>query len=501
MRKSHLLLLAVLLAGACGIDNTTSTTAVAVTSEVPQPTTSATTSTVAGSLAWKGCWGVAECADLTVLMDYANPSGETVSIAVVRVAAVEEPYLGPLFLNPGGPGGSGLDMVGEFADLWSMVFPQFDVVGFDPRGVGASSAVLCPTDYDTDDKQAFDAGDDLSALFVEQLDYVEQCQELSGELLLHVGTNNAARDIDEMRIALGVEQITYLGYSYGTRLGAVYAGLFPDRVRAMVLDGPLDPAEQLTKFSSVQGDGFESAWSRFAADCRADAACALNEFGGPEAAFFAADALLEEQNFLVGEGRELSRAEFVFGVGVALYSPQSWPDLVEGVVEVLEERQGNIFQGLVDDMIGRQPDGSYDNSNAANLLINCADDPGRPSQEEIVEANGALASTLPHFGPVFRGTTGCFGVPAAVDPLLSMPTDMAVPALVIAMEGDPATPMAWAEGLRAAVGDAVLITTDGDGHGAFLSNSECVTEVVFAYLYLLVVPVDGWSCEEPALYG
>lgn len=504
MRKSLFCIAAVLLLAACGGDSATGNAElVSTTVSVPSTTLPPGSSIVedAKSLGWNECWDIAECFDLTVPLDYQDLDGQAINIAVVRVLAVEEPYLGPLVLNPGGPGGSGLDMVGEMADLWSMIFPQFDVVGFDPRGVGASSAVLCPTDFDEDEKLAFGRGEDSSTLFVDQLDHVKQCQEFSGDLLLHVGTNNAARDMDEMRVALGAEQITYLGYSYGTRLGAVYAALFPERVRAMVLDGPLDPAEQVSEFSPVQGDGFELAWRHFAADCQAATACALNELGGPDAAFFAADALLKEQNFAAGEGRELSRAEFEFGVAVALYSPYTWPDLVNGLVEVLEEHQGGILQGLVDEMIGRQPDGSYDNSSAANLLINCADDSLRPTQEEIKEASNLLADTLPHFGPIFRGMIGCFGVPAAVDPLLSLPADMAVPALVIAMEGDPATPMAWAEGLRDAIGDAVLITTDGDGHGAFLSNSECVTEVVFTYLYLLEFPADGWSCEEPALYG
>ncbi len=184
------------------------------------------------------------------------------------------------------------------------------------------------------------------------------------------------------------------------------------------------------------------------------------------------------------------------GVAMALYSPYTWEQLGRAFTEVLGAGEGRIFQSLADMMMGRRDDGTYDGSQDVNYLVNCADDPLRPSQESFFVALDAVADTFEHFGPAFRAMGGCSALPESVDPLHVAPADLAVPALVIALEGDPATPMAWAHGLTDSIGDAVLITSDGEGHTAFLSNSDCVTDVVIAYLVDLVVPEDGWSCVE-----
>ena len=320
---------------------------------------------------------------------------------------------------------------------------------------------------------------------------------MSGDLAVHIGTNNVARDMDRIREALTVEQITYLGYSYGTRIGAVYASLFPDQVRAMILDGPVSPTDHVSSFTPIQGQGFETAWSRFAQSCDNDRSCPLNQYGGAEESFNIVNETLKVSNFSVDGGRELTRGEFMLGTASALYSPFTWPDLINGFVAMIDNGDGSIHQELADQLAGRREDGSYDNSQAVLFLVNCADDPKRPSKEFIKEAVDAVADQLLHFGPAIRGDTGCAGLAESIDPLHVGEANLETPALVIAMEGDPATPIAWGPGLVDAIGDAVLISSNGDGHGAFLTNSECVTEVVFRYLTELVVPENGWSCKEP----
>ena len=455
-------------------------------------------------ITWTSCYQVYECGDLEVPLDYANPSGESINIGLIRISASVSPSLGPLLINFGGPGASGTELVYAYGSMWEYSFPEFDVIGFDPRGVGQSTQVNCPNDLDDDTEWILEDGEDVEDFFTEARLHVKECLDMSGDLAFHVGTNNVARDMDQIRLALGEEQITYLGYSYGTRIGAVYASLFPDHVRAMILDGAVAPSEQISAFSPVQGLGFENAWNRFAKSCDEDTNCILNQFGGAENAFSIADELLSESNLNVSvsglnamDGRELTRSEFQIGTASALYSPTSWPALVNGLYRIIANADGSIHQFFADQLAGRNEDGTYDNSQSVLFLVRCADDPLRPSDEEIASGMDAVADQLPHFGPSFRGNAGCAGLDEALDPLHVGQADLDVPALVISMEGDPATPIEWGPDLVESMGNAVLITSDGEGHTAFLTNSECVTDVVFDYLLELTVLENGWSCEEP----
>ena len=448
------------------------------------------------SIIWESCYQNYECGVIEAPIDYENPSSEAIQIDLIRIPASTEPSLGSLLINFGGPGASGTEIVSMYGSLWEFAFPEFDVIGFDPRGVGKSAQVQCPFEPDNDEQSVFEDGEDLSDLFEQAEEYAKACVEMSGELAIHIGTNNVARDMDRIREALEVDQITYLGYSYGTRIGAVYASLFPDHVRAMILDGPVSPTDHVSSFTPIQGQGFETAWSRFAQSCDNDRSCPLNQYGGAEEAFNIVDETLKESNFLVDGGRELTRGEFMLGTASALYSPYTWPDLINGFVAMIDNGNGSIHQELADQLAGRREDGSYDNSQAVLFLVNCADDPQRPSKQYIRNAVDEVANQLPHFGPAIRGDTGCAGLEESIDPLHVGKADLETPALIIAMEGDPATPIAWGPGLVDSIGDAVLISSDGDGHGAFLTNSECVTEVVYDYLLELKVPQNGWSCSE-----
>ena len=489
MRRSVLVgLLLMAIGGACQVDDGVGSVS-RTGGTVPGPFEPA-------PLEWQECGGK-ECATLVVPRDHASPDGPTIEVAVARIRAVVEPRIGMLILNPGGPGGSGIEML-EWMGHWladPMLLGRFDLVGFDPRGVGQSTPVRCMDGHD-DAMAVLGPGEGLDVAVADAEQRVAGCLEHSGDLVHHVGTNAVARDIDMIRRAMGEEQISYLGYSYGTRLGAVYAALFGDRVRAMVLDGPVDPNERVSRPSRVQADGFEASWAAFAEACDAEPACPLHAIGGPEQAFADAAAVVSAAPVPAGE-RSLTNGEFYLGVVAGLYSPLSWSMLSEGLGEVVAEGTGMVLQDLGDVLIGRRDDGSYDGSIDALFLVDCADDPERPPPSEVFDATVAIADTLAHFGPAYAGSVGCYPLPIAVDPLHIGPIDLAVPALLVYLEGDPATPPTWAGALADVLADVVVISSDAEGHGAYMANSWCLTGPVTDYLVDLVVPTDGWSCVEP----
>jgi len=442
-----------------------------------------------------------ECGWLTVPIDHADPGGGTIDVAVARLPGAAEERIGVLLLNPGGPGGSGvgfLDWFGPFVAETDLL-DGFDLVSFDPRGAGASAPVRCEEDLD-DIWELLEPGiepdEGVVVMTADQEEMMATCLERSGKMVDRVGTNAVARDMDLLRRAMGEEQVSYLGYSYGTRLGAVYAGLFPDRVRAMVLDGAVDPADHPSRPNRIQADGFEASWEAFRADCDADPGCLLASYGGADRALDEVLRIARDEPVPAGE-RTVSEAEAYLGVFSALYSPGTWPFLVDALDEVLAYGTAHGLQGLGDDLAGRSDDGTYDNSHDARFLVNCADDPGRPPPAEVYAAAAAIADSLDRFGPAFLGSVGCHPLPLALDPLHVGPADLAVPALVVALEGDPATPATWAGRLADVLGVAVVVWSDAEGHGAYLAHSWCLTLPVTDYLVDLVVPEDGWSCEEP----
>jgi pimeloyl-ACP methyl ester carboxylesterase len=462
-----------------------------------------------GTLEWRPCDGAAaqlvdlECATLVVPRDHTAPDAGTIDIAVARVSSADdERRIGSLVFNPGGPGGSGVEFLTSIAGVVpSELAERFDLVSFDPRGVAASSAIDCDIDFD-DNVSLLAPGDDAGwdALVIEAQTRPDTCTAESLALEPYVGTNNAARDLEALRSALGDEQLSYVGFSYGTRLGATYAELFPDRVRALVLDGAVKPTDDSALIGLEQGPGFDAALESFAAACDADSDCALAGVG-PALEIYSGlvDEIGSVGSFPTDDAdRVLTPGELQLGVAQALYSMQLWPVLADALLSAEVAQDGTLLQTLADTYLGRRPDGSYDNSQSAGFAINCADDPERPPADEVRTQAELNAQASVHFGDFLRASTGCIGAADPIDPIAIGPAEGAAPILVIGTTGDPATPYQWSVEMTEVLSSAVLYTVMAEGHTAFLSVP-CVDDVVIDYLVDLELPADGSSCSaEPS---
>lgn len=443
-----------------------------------------------------------ECATLPVPLDPQDPDGETIELAVARSASTgtEQERIGSLVLNPGGPGGSGIEFLANAA----LGFPEsltdrFDLVSFDPRGVGESTPVRCVDDATKDEQLSGDLSpdtpEDLERALEDQEEFLEGCEQNSGDLVEHMSTADVAADLDELRAALGDDQLTYLGYSYGTAIGAVYATLFPENVRALVLDGSVSPSAGEEEQLLAQAQGFERTLANFVADCNADPECAI----APDAAGAIAEARaqLEAEPVQVETSsgpRELGPDLFDLGVATALYDTTLWGALA-GAIENLDSGGASTLLSLVDRQIGRNPDGTYDNSSDAQTMVSCADSPERPSLEEATEAAERIVAAAPTFGSITGyGMLGCLDWPEAANPLPEITGAGSPTLLVVGTVGDPATPYEWSEQMADALESAVLLTYEGDGHTAFLRGGSCIEEAVVAYLVDLVVPAPGTRC-------
>jgi pimeloyl-ACP methyl ester carboxylesterase len=470
----------------------------------PDPDASAPANPDDGTLDWTSCEGAAaelvelECATLTVPLDHAVPDGDTVDLAVARVATADDDRrIGSLVFNPGGPGGSGIEFLTNAAGVVPAALSQrFDLVSFDPRGVGASDAIDCDVDFD-DDVTLLAPGDDAgwAELVAEAETRIDTCTPDSLALEPYVGTNNAARDLDVLREALGDDQLSYVGFSYGTRLGATYAELFPDRVRALVLDGAVKPTDDLALIGLEQGPGFDAALESFAAACDADSDCPLATVGPTLETYTAlVDEIAAAGAFPTDDpDRSLTPGELQLGVAAALYSTQLWPVLADGLAAAATEQDGTLLQVLTDTYLGRQLDGSYDNSQLAGLTINCADDPRRPPADEVRIQGDLGAQASVYFADFLRASTGCIGTADPIDPIAIGPAQGAAPILVIGTTGDPATPYQWSVEMAALLSSGVLYTVEADGHTAFLSVP-CVDDVVVDYLVDLDLPGENAGC-------
>lgn len=449
--------------------------------------------------AWEEC-GRHECATVEVPLDYAAPEGRRIEIALLRAPAREESLrIGSLVVNPGGPGASGI----EFAQLSGAVFDReilrvYDVVGFDPRGVGESAPIDCVDDETLDEIVAADPlADEAERAELERLDeeFRQGCLAADAELLQHVSTEEAARDVDIIRAALGEEQLTWFGASYGTYLGAQYADLFPERVGRMVLDGAVDPTLTRTQQSLAQARGFETALRAYVANCVESEGCFLGD-SVDDGVQTIVDLLeeLDEQPLTVGD-RELTRGVAFYGLIAPLYQRSAW-SVLNLALRGLQSGDGLAMMTLSDLYTQRGAEGYTHNIMEAIVAINCLDDGSFVPAEEVEALVPRFERVSPTFGRIFAaGEAACEDWPVeSRTPPRALTAEGAAPMLVTGTTRDPATPLEWAESLAAQLESAVLIRRDGDGHTAYNAGNACVDDAIERYLVEGIVPAGTLDC-------
>jgi len=439
---------------------------------------------------WDDC-GRVECASLEVPLDYSEPDGELIEIYVVRTPATGE-RKGALFTNPGGPGAGGA----EFAEILPMLLPSeitesFDIIGVDPRGIGASTPVDCGVDatelYGVD--SSIDSPEDEATLLDISQRYVADCADKYGDLLPHLGTRDVARDMDAVRAAMGDEQLSYLGFSYGTAIGQVYADLFPDRVRSMVLDGVLELGPSGLELADEQATGFETALARFVEFCDAAESCEIA--GDSLQAVEEVLALAEEPGGISAPDadRPAGPGEANLGISYALYSQSLWMQL-DSALAAARGGDGSELVELADGYIGIGDFEIY-------FAVNCIDfawPTGDP--DAFLAAAKATAEESPHFGEALvNDYIRCVDWPVAPTPLKATTAPGTPPILVVSTTGDPATPYEGGVLVAKTLENGILITNEGDGHTVVGNGKPCIDDLVTAYLVDDIIPEDGTTCE------
>lgn len=453
-------------------------------------------------LGWDSCGDGNLCAQLTVPLDYADPGGETIDIAVLKVPASDpDERIGSLVVNPGGPGAPGTEYAANAAQVFrSPITDVYDVVGFDPRGTGSSDAVDCLTDAELDEYVAEDPDPDTAEEVAQYQHWVEAfgfgCAERSGDLAAHVTTVEAARDMDVLRAALGESEMAYFGASYGTKLGATYADLFPDRVGRLVLDGAVDLSISSRELSLQQAGGFETALRAYVQHCVDEGDCFLGD--SLDAGLARIKAFLDEvdaQPLDTGTDRPLAVGNAFYGIVLPLYSRDYW-SILDQALQAGFDGDGSMLLQLSDLYNSRGGSGYTDNSSEAIYAINCLDDPYAITADEVPANLPDFEAASPTFGTVFAwGLMSCGGIQVeSTEPERDVRAAGAAPIVVIGTTRDPATPYEWSVSLADQLESGVLISRDGDGHTGYNSGNDCVDEATEDYLIDGTVPEDGLSC-------
>ncbi len=440
------------------------------------------------------------CRTLDVPADYSRPHGPQLQLRVVRIHdSAGGRKLGSLLVNPGGPGASAFEFaVTLSARLPETVLQHYDLIGFDPRGVGLSSPIRCLTDTQQDHVLAaspnvlthrgFTRAKQL-ATFVDS-----RCQKRYGPALPDLSTVATARDMDRVRQAVGDDRLNYLGFSYGTELGGVYAHLFPKRVRAMVLDGAVDPTTGDIQSYADQLQGFEKAFDQFAAYCRRTSPC--SQLGDPRHAV--QDVLTKASVHPIptstpGDGRRATTSLVHYGVLSALYSRASWPDLGRALQQALDGDSRGLL--ALSDNYNERAQGHYSNLAAANLAIGCNDSHRGPSDARIRATARSWTDRFPLFGLWSAATLfDCQQWQPDRSPVPTPTAPTSTPVLILGNLHDPATPYQGAKNLARVMGHARVLSWDGEGHTSYLQGSSCVDHHVDRYLTTLRLPPPRTTC-------
>lgn len=466
-------------------------------SNQPQPAAAS-----AAAIDWEACGGSFQCATLKVPVDYTNPGGKTLDLALLKQPARDpSKRIGTLMANPGGPGASAIDFVRIWATLLSKdIRDRFDIVTFDPRGVGQSTPIVCHDDLQK--LVALDPSPDNAAEWdaakAESKVFADACTKKYGDLLSSVGTKNVARDMESIRVALGEDKLTYVGYSYGTVIGSVYADMYPGHVRAFVLDGAVDLSLGFEETIGTQAVGFERALAAYEADCD-QKKCAAAPDGNTAKVI---DDLLAkvEKNPLPAPSadRPAGPGEVLLGIIEAMYSKFSWRGLTDALTQA-NKGDGSAMVKLADNYLQRESDGSYPNLIEANSAVNYVDEACPRNPDDYIAMAARLAKASPHFGAsaASSGLT-CAYWGAKVDALTVPRAAGAPPIIVIGTTNDPATPYEWAVALSKQLQSGVLVTNRGEGHTVYAQGVACIDKLVNAYLLDLTAPEAGLTCGNGA---
>ncbi|GAA4070532.1 alpha/beta hydrolase [Streptomyces shaanxiensis] len=436
-----------------------------------------------------------QCATLKTPLDWAEPEGRTIDLALIRAKATGDDRIGSLLFNFGGPGSSGVSTLPWYATNASDLGERYDLVSWDPRGVGASEGVRCRSDKEIEASESVDITPDTpaeeTAYFRDAAAFGQGCQKSAGRLMAHVSTTDTARDMDLMRQVLGDRKTHYFGISYGTELGGVYAHLFPKNVGRLILDAVADPSADSEGHAENQARGFQRALDNYLKSTGQDAEAGTQKI---------VDLLkrIDANPMPTSSGRKLTETLALIGLIRPLYSEASWPTLTSALAAA-EREDGSGLLSLADDYNDRDASGNYATGTHSQRVISCLDDKQRPTVEEMKKLLPRFEKVSPVFGPMLGWDTAgwCHDWPVAGQydtPEVSAPG--AAPILLVGNTGDPATPY---EGTRRMAdelgkGVGVMITWKGEGHSAYGKGSDCVDSTVNAYLLQGTVPKDGKVC-------
>jgi pimeloyl-ACP methyl ester carboxylesterase len=503
MKKFFLLLGLILSVTACSQQGATQLEPIVVTPSASAPSLDLS-SFYSQVVNWSPCEDLAGalCTEIKVPLDYSDPKGLTIDLHLAKLPAQKQKTASLLF-NPGGPGAPGITYLEYAADVFSKtLLENFDIVAFDPRGVGLSNPIDCLTDKELDEFLAFDGTPDSSEEIEEFLRLTKKmadgCAKNENNLVAHIGTKDAARDMDVIRAILNEKQLNFLGVSYGTFLGATYAELFPQNVGQFVLDGGIDPQLDSMTLSLDQAVGLENALNRFLDDCFTKRDCPFEK--DKDAAITQILNLLskiDETPLKTDDpSRDLTEAMAIYGIAAFLYSDEYWPFLRDAFNSAFAG-DGSVFLFINDLFNERNSDGSFaTNTSEAIYAINCFDKPATETVEDVQRIAEEWKQKAPVFGAYLAWSNlACGYWPAGDNEGFNLRAAGSNPILVIGTLNDPATPYFWSEALVEQLENAMLLTFDADGHTAYMRGSSCVDQTVDDFLLKREIPQGSITCK------
>ena len=463
-----------------------------------------TTAFVVNPIEWTACDGSTstevECGNIEVPFDYANPDQGSFVLYVKRHNATNPAdRVGSMMVNPGGPGFGGSSLADDAQYYFSQdIIDHFDIIAWDPRGTGESTpSVNCVDTFD----EYFgldsppETPDEKQALIDASQAFNDKCEEKSGTILPYISTKASAQDINSLRLALGEEKVSFFGFSYGSELGTTWATMFPETVRAIVVDGAVDPNASSIQEGMNQAKGFEGQLAAFLKQCSEKTTCAFHNGGNAEAAFDKLVIDIDSKPLEVSKDRTpVTQGVLFTAVAQAMYSDYYWPQLSEALNDAQLGDGKGILQ-LYDDYYQRNTDGTYGNELEAFLAISCLDDPGATSTEEVDSHIEEFIAAAPRLGGNFAYGYSCALWPVKQADRVTITGKSAGPIVVVGTTGDPATPLSSTRKMALGLEQGILIVVDANQHTGYGANN-CVVKAVDDYLIKLIVPANELTCKD-----